>query len=424
MKFDFNLEDKPTLGVFIINGLQWFVIIIPIIIIVSKIISITFSVDTEGELLYVQKLTLIVSISIFLQILLGHKLPIIPGPATVLLVGIVSSEAFNISSIYTALLLGSILLSLLGITNVIKYMLKLFTKNIITVVLILIAFAMLPTVINLIEKPIGLPVYCNFLIAFFIFILLFLLENKLKGFWQNSLILWTILVGTLIFSLIGGKHNNNMEPVFFNLAFFKGYLSSLWFDPALIFSFIICYLALAVNDVGSISSVATFVKAKEDKGRVKRGVFVTGFTNFISSMLGTIGVVNYSFSPGIIMITKCASKYVLLFTASLLFIISFSPYLISFVQLIHPFIIGIVFFYIMASQTGAGFYLLFEDKNFEYRDGVIVGFSVMLGTLMAFMPESITTTYPNFLMPFLSNGFVIGVVFAFILEHLIYKKTK
>jgi uracil permease len=62
----------------------------------------------------------------------------------------------------------------------------------------------------------------------------------------------------------------------------------------------------------------------------------------------------------------------------------------------------------------------FETSGME--TGLLIGFSLMLGTMVAFLPASVTAGIPALVRPLLTNGFVVGVSAALILEHLVYIK--
>ena len=424
MKFNYSVNEVPTLNILILNGLQWFVLVMPVIIMVGKIIGVTFLLNSNEEVLYIQKLSFIVSLSLFLQILFGHSLPILSGPATVLLVGLIASKSYNPTSLYTALLIGGFFVCLLGLLNITKKIILYFTKNIISVVLILIAFTMLPAISNMIVKPTGIPAGINLIIALLIILLLFIFEKILKGFWKTSLILWAMIFGTVIYIFVfgGSPYSYEVREVSLFSNYFKDFLPFFDFDAGLVLTFIICYVALVINDVGSMQSVSSFVGTGNDWKPIKRGIFVTGITNILASFICTTGVVNFSYSPGVLLITKCASKYVLLFTALLLFILSFSPYLLEFANMVPHLLIGSIFFYVMTSQISTGLSMLYANGEFKYTDGIIVGCSVLLGTVITNLPIDVTASLPGLLKPLLGNGFVMGILFAFLLEHMIYNK--
>jgi xanthine/uracil permease len=422
MKFNYTVNEVPPVSITILNGLQWFVLLMPFVVMVGKTVGITFLLNPSEEILYIQKLSFIVFLSLTFQIFFGHALPILSGPATILLVGLIASKSYNESTLYTALLVGSCFVCLMGMLNITKKLITYFTKNIIAVVLILIAFTMLPTIVNMILKPIGLPQGINLIVALAIIMVLYILEKVLRGFWKSSLILWAMIIGSLIYALIFDSVDSVNEGHSIVISnYFKDFLPAFDFDLGLVLTFIVCYIALVINDIGSMQSVSSFVGVENSWRRIKRGVFVTGFVNFIASLMGTIGVVNFSFSPGVILITKCASKYVLLLTALLMLILSFFPYFLDFINIVPHLLVGAIFFYVMASQISTGFTMLYAKGEFKYTDGIVVGFPVMLGAIIANLPAEVINTLPNPLKPFLGNGFVMGILFAIILEHLIYR---
>lgn len=78
-------------------GLQWFAVAIPSIIIIGKLVGV---LQTGGDYIpYLQKLFLIVGILMIVQVYWGHRLPLILGPAAVLLIAILTSFDQGIGSI-------------------------------------------------------------------------------------------------------------------------------------------------------------------------------------------------------------------------------------------------------------------------------------------------------------------------------------
>jgi xanthine/uracil permease len=165
------------------------------------------------------------------------------------------------------------------------------------------------------------------------------------------------------------------------------------------------------------------LKPPDMSGRITRGMIVTGLANMASGFLGVIGPVNFSLSPGVISSTGCASRFVLLPAAFLLLLLSFSPAVIGFIGNAPPVVIGSVLIYILCAQIAAGLMVVFEsEKEFQFTSGLIIGLPILLGTIIAFLPAGIMNTFPSVLKPVLGNGFVVGVVTALILEHVIFRK--
>jgi xanthine/uracil permease len=86
---------------------------------------------------------------------------------------------------------------------------------------------------------------------------------------------------------------------------------------------------------------------------------------------------------------------------------------------------GCVLTYLLTFQIAAGFATIGqEEKGFRLESGIVVGLPVLMGTAVSMLPARILGTFPPVLRPVIGNGFVIGVLVAFILEHVVYKERK
>ncbi|HMK65290.1 MAG TPA: solute carrier family 23 protein, partial [Thermodesulfobacteriota bacterium] len=159
--------------------------------------------------------------------------------------------------------------------------------------------------------------------------------------------------------------------------------------------------------------------------RINRGITLTGVANILAGFLGVIGPVNFSLSPGVILSTRCASRFTLIPTAILLLGLSLSPVIIGLMELVPSVVIGCLLLYILCFQVGAGLVLVSRaEGGFQVETGLVIGMPLLLGTLVAFFPASLTSSFPVMLRPILSNGFVIGVFTAFLLDGFFFKSRK
>ena len=55
---------------------------------------------------------------------------------------------------------------------------------------------------------------------------------------------------------------------------------------------------------------------------------------------------------------------------------------------------------------------------------LVIGASILLGTLVAFLPGGVIDALPPFLRPILGNGFVAGVVCALVVEQVFDDRGK
>ncbi|WP_238492517.1 uracil-xanthine permease family protein [Desulfotruncus alcoholivorax] len=424
LNFKYGLDEIPPPVELILYSLQWLAISIPTIIIIGKVVAGLYFGNAADQIVYVQKVFFITAVAMLAQLLWGHKLPLILGPAAVLLVGIVASQGNNPAAVYTSIMLGGVILSIVSVTGLFGRLQKYFTPRVVATILILIAFTIAPTIMNLILSPsLESPPLFNLVFALVLVLIMFLAGRHLTGIWKSTLIIWAIIAGSIIYLLFFPEMAGSGGVPVFSASFFSNINSSLEFHPGIMFSFIVCFLALSINDLGSIQSVGELIKPDNMHGRITRGIALTGLANVLSGFLSVIGPVNFSLSPGIIMSTGNASRFTLMPTAAGLLILSFLPGAVAFVEAIPSLIIGTVMIYVMCSQIAAGMLVAFgSTEGFNFDSGLIMGLPLLLGIIISFLPENVLGTFSAALRPVIGNGFVTGVLAVLVLEHIIYRK--
>ncbi|MGC1405040.1 MAG: solute carrier family 23 protein, partial [Thermodesulfobacteriota bacterium] len=343
-------------------------------------------------------------------------------------IGVISGRGFDAETIYSSMIIGGLILALVSATGLFGHLQRLFTPRVIAVVLLLIGFTLMPTVMNLISGPRGnASPLAHIVFAFCLILGMIVFQKNLKGIWKSTLIVWAILFGSIVYHLLfpeGNSAKKGADLAAFSF-FFEVLTVKLSVHPGLLISFFFCFLALSINDLGSIESLDNLLKPSNMPGRINRGLTLTGTANVLAGLLGVVGPVNFSLSPGVILSTGCASRYTLIPTAAILFLLSFSPALMGVIGMIPSVIIGSVLVYILCFQVVAGLVLVFKSEDeFQVETGLVVGLPILLGTVVAFLPAGIIDTFPATLRPVMGNGFVIGIFTAFFLEHLVFRQNK
>lgn len=427
MQLKYGLDEHPPPGELLLFGLQWFAVTIPIIVIIGKVTAGLQFTAPADEIAYLQRLTFVMAAALLVQVIAGHRLPLIIGPSSVLLIGIIASLSLGIDAVYTAIMLGGILLSLLSVTGLFAYLQRLFTSRIVAVVLLLIAFTLAPTILQLAASPSsGRGPLANIAFSLLLVLALFFFHRHLRGIWKSTLIIWAMIAGSLLYLALfpGPPVLKPFEDGRLFGGFFRPATPDFTLHAGVLISFLFCFIALSVNDLGSIQSMNEILKPAGQPQRITRGMFVTGLANILAGSFGVIGPVNFSLSPGVLASTGCASRFTLIPAAILLGFLSFSPAMIALLGNVPSVVIGCVLLFIMCSQFGAGLAMLFESAgDVQVETGMIVGLPILLGTIIAFLPADILHAFPAVLRPILGNGFVVGVSAALVLEHLIFRKA-
>jgi xanthine/uracil permease len=428
MQWKYDLDESPPLAATILLGLQWAFIAISPIIILGKVVGALHSGESANEILYLQKLFFLTGAALFIQLVWGHRLPLISGPAAVLLVGIISSQGFEASAINSSMMIGGLFIAILASTGMFSYFRKLFTAQVIAAVLLLIVFTLAPTISDLMmDLGSGIHPATNIAFSISLAFIMFLLYRRLPGAWKMVLIICSMVFGSIVYFFLFPETFNEdaLARESWLGFFFRDFTLEPVFEPGVVVSFLICYLALTVNDLGSIQSVNEMLSPAHPDRRINRGIVVTGIANLMSGFMGVIGPVNYSLSPGVLTSTRCASRYALFPAAIFLVLLSSFPRLIAVMGSVPSVVIGGIMVYIMAAQLSAGLQIAIKDcreSGFSFEKGIVVGLPLLLGNIVAYFPAQVLDSIPTLLSPVLGNGFVVGVVTALLLEHLVFKK--
>jgi len=154
-------------------------------------------------------------------------------------------------------------------------------------------------------------------------------------------------------------------------------------------------------------------------------VTVTGLGNALAGLTGVIGPVNFSLSPGVIAATGCASRFALVPAGIALALMAASPLAIGYLSSIPGPVIGVVLAYVMTAQIAAGLMVGQESSAVKtFDEGLIIGIPLLLGTVVAFLPDAIAAGFPATLRPLIANGFVVGIITVLVLEHLVYRQPQ
>ena len=416
MDFKFSLNSRPSFGAMLLYGMQWLMICIPVVL------TSTF-VAPEGQMLFfTQKLFAVMGITMIINSLWGHRLPLIAGPAAVLLMGVLAASQLGGSSeaIYPSMVIGGIIIVLLSISGLMRKIQSAFTPRIVAAIVLLIAFTIVKPIVGMIFSDTAHQLFAM-LFAVVTVITMAVANNLLKGVWKSMVVIVAMIIGSVIYYAYTGFPksfvSDSIEPSLF--------LSGIKPDAGIIIAFIFCYIALFINQVGSVQSLGELVGADNMESRQKRGMVVQGVMNMVAGAMGVIGPVDYSLSPGVVASTSCASRYTILPAAAAMIVMAFIPEAVSVLLTIPKPVMGVVLLYLMSTQIAAGLHMIHTtNATPTFKDGVILAIPIMFTTILSFAPTEALSAIPGLIRPIVGNGFVMGIILILLLEHLFLKDKK
>ena len=312
------------------------------------------------------------------------------------------------------------MVTLLAIVGAMKYIQKIFTPRIVAAIVLLIAFTLIKPIIGLIfadKAHAGLA-----LVSAIVGVAVMAWANKvLRGIWKSMVVIAAMILGALFYYAMTGFPTEFVRDTKAPQLL----LTEIHLDAGVVIAFIFCYIALLINQVGSVQALGQFVGADGMAKRQKRGLLITGVMNMVAGATGVLGPVDYSLSPGVVASTSCASRYTILPAAVAMVVLAIFPEAVAVLLTIPKPIMGIVLLFLMATQVAAGLEVIHSTKAvLSFRDGLVLGIPIMLTSALSFAPSEAMAAVPSILRPIVGNGFVMGIIVIILLEHVILRERK
>lgn len=408
-----EIDEKPGPTPLIFYGLQWWAVMMPSVIILGLVAAkLQHPANPAAQIAVLQKLFCITGITSAAQILFGHRLPIVTGPASVVLIGMIACRGASNAAMYTGIFAGGLFIAVLTVTGLLGRMQKAFTFRVLVVIMLLIPFTLTPSILGLVFQNPGHHLF-NMLFAVCFLAALLVAGKILKGVWKATTILWVMIAGSLVCFAVHG-FPGIVDAAGEKTPFFAG----LEFDAGVILAFVFCAMAMTLNEISSIQAIAMGLKADAVEARTRRGVIVNSAANMASGLVGVIGPVDYMTSVGIIESTKYASRFPFLPAAALLVVGGFWPDFLGLLLTIPGPVLGMVLFYVMASQMASGLQMIGRERAvMTFADGLTLAIPLMASVMASYLSPDISAVLPAVVRPIFANAFVVGVITVMILEH-------
>ncbi len=423
--FFYGLDERPPFWRNLVYGLQWALIMFPSVMILASIAAEALQLTDSGRTAFFQRMLLLSGSATILQTLVGHRYPVQEGPSTALLLTFVVLAPQGLGTIQGGFLCGGVLLFAVGWLGWMGRLRRYFTANVVGVILLLIALTLIP---QLAPRLLGVSAAhpggegSVFGAALLLILLIVLLTSRLRGFPQTTAVLLGMVAGSLFF---WGWGRLDLAPV--REAGWLAVPGGLWsglpkFSVSGILASLLAYVAVTVNAVGSIHGVAGVVGAEDVARRTDRALAVTGLSGIAAAALGVVGTVGFSTSPGVILVTRVASRYALTMCGGILIAAGLMSRLSALLAAVPPAVVGAALCVALASQVGAAISTITAGgRTLRARDYLVVGLPVLLGTVVAAAPPRFFAGLPALLGTVVGNGLVLGILLVLLLEHVVLR---
>ena len=371
-----------------------------------------------------------------LQTRFGHRYPIIDGPSGLWLTvwiglaNVVASMQGDLAALRThlelAMIIAGVCVIILGLSGRMKYIAKLFSPLVNGVFLILMPIQLSKSFIGGMFGTVygGNEIDVYSFAAFWVTVIVMILVNIYGSpFLKSIAILIGIAIGWVFATIIGIGSFGDMSGL---TSFFVLPQVFAWgaptFDPGILITCIIGSFLLFANVLASMIGMADVLGDDLTEKQLNRGTAFVGVSAILTGSFSTVGFVPFATSMGIVRMTDVATR---------------KPFYIGSIAMIVLGVLGPVGLFFAAIPPAVGYgamtvlFAVIIKQGIDYlrkaelteRKGLALGIAMLTGTGIMMQPFSLFDSLPQIIVPFASNGLLVGVILAIILEQVLKEKA-
>ncbi|SFF87802.1 Xanthine/uracil permease [Planifilum fulgidum] len=415
-----------------IAAVQWLIFLVANTVALPVVIGEIFQFTSAETAALMQRTFLVVAVGSLLQGWLGHRLPLMDGPAGIWMgvFAILGSQALArgsdarevLQSLEGAMLVTGGCFLILSMTGWMKRLLPLFTPLVTGTYLLLLVsqlsgifFQGMLTGANGGFDPLSAWT------ALGVFFLVLLLSAVGKGWWKSYAMLIGMLAGWILFSAFGrasGAESSAGSPLPTVLEWGPPHIGM----ESAITGILVAFVLLS-NMVASLAAVGEAVRGRSDVDirELTRGGWVSGINHGLSALFSTGGMVPLSVSAGFVRLTGERGRGPFLIACLLMIGVSLvPPWTEALASIPGP----VVYAALLASfvQMAGTAVRTVMEQPLDERRATIFGISLVLGIGTMFLPTPFFETFPPAVRYVLENGLLVGTLAVFFLERIWRKR--
>ena len=409
-------------------GLQWLFFMFANTVVIPLTIGEAFDLSSMEVASALQRSFIFTGAACMLQVLFGHKYPLMEGHSGIWWGAILSLAASASSAGMTTaeaggglavgIILSGVLTVVLGALGMGEVLKKLFKPVVMSTVLFLLASQL----ITIFAKgmlglstgdQIDLPTAG---LSFVIILLVAWITIKGPASMRNFAILIGMVFGWMVYVLLfpAAPDETSQSTQLVNL-FPWGKPS---FSLGLIMMAVVTGLVNTSNTMASIKGIETLINKKTTQKQYKSSFVVTGLSSVVAGLFGLVPYGPYISSLGFLQSTQIFRRLPLIIGSSLFILLGLVPSLGHFFSTL-PVSVGNAVLFVAYLQLFSGALTNLNGITFTSKTIYRISAPVLLGIAIMNIPSETFSSLPFLIRPLLSNGLLVGIVLAIILENVV-----
>jgi len=435
-KLKYQLDDDIPHHENVVYAAQHVIFFVASAVVMPVVVGYALGLSQSEVAMMLQRTFVLCGVVSILQTSLGHRYPIIDGPAglwaglLILMAGTLASfgktAAVLRTDLETGMMVAGAFIILLVISGLMSKMIKLFTPLINGVLIILMVLQISPSIVKGMMGVTAASPSADWksVVVFFFTMFLILMLNMFAGSFVKSIATFIgVLAGWLLAFLLGlTKSVNLMSNGFITLPKMLAW-GKPTADAGIIVTCCLAAFALLSMTFASLNGMSAVIGDEVDEKRLNRSIGIHGLTTLLAGLFPTVAFMPYVSSTGIVKMTGVATRKPFYWACGFMIIVGMIAPFGAFFSTIPTPVGYAALIMIYALIMGQGF-LEFQKVTFTNRENFIAGISMLIGVGVMFLPSSAFSGMPQVASYILSNGLIDGIAIAFLMEHVILRKAK
>ena len=432
----YRLADKVPIHESIVYALQHVVFFIASAIVMPVVVGYILGLDQIEVASMVQRTAVLCGIISIIQTRLGHKYPIMEGPAGlwsglfILMASLTTSAGGSLTLLRTDLEMGimiaGVFIVFLVLLGFIDKLLKLFNPLINGILIMLMVLQISPSIVKGMTGISDSSMHVNFVsvMVFFVTMLsILLLTTYAKGFIKSIATIIGVIIGWVLAWAVGITEQSSLmaSSVFSMPELFAWGMPT--FNLGTVITCVIASVVLLSMQFASINGTAEAVEESADANTMKRGIGLQGISTILTGIFPTIPFMSYVSSAGVVKMSGVAARGPFYIASALMIIMGLiAPVGIFFSTIPGP--VGYAAVIIAFSMILGQGMREFKKVDFQNRESLIVGISMLIGVGVMFLPGTAFENINPIVGSMISNGLIVGIIIALLLQHVLMRQKK
>lgn len=430
----YRVNENPTGTTFGFASIQWFIFTLANVITVPIVLGHAFGLNSTEIALFTERSFFVCGLIGLMQSLLGHRYPIIEGPAGMwwgvflVLIQLTHDEGGSMPDLLRELELSLVIAAgvflILGLFGWLGVIRKLFTPIVTGTFLVLLALQVSK---SLVDGVLGIGFRNRttvspeiILLSVVLIGITLVLMFKGTGIIQSIAVLIGLVVGWVLYGVLGLVDPPRNHLPTFELPTFLPF-GSPKFHLGVTITCVITAVILLSNLIASIQAFGTAAEESPSNATYNRGSLITGVGTALAGLFGVVGVVPLTAAASLVSLTGIASRLPFIIASAAVGLLGFFPFIGSWVATL-PAPVGYAILFTVFGQL-LGFGLRdYKKLALDQRDIFIIALAVLTGVGIYFVPGTAWLGLPPVLSYILDNGLIVGIILVLVLEHLIFRK--